>query len=102
MKLKLEKAESHEVPEDEDVDWVTQQFHRFADIQRAQQIEYHLAHLIDKPFESIFRFIHVLPGAFSGYNMRALIPETKESDDPRKNNEEQSAKLLKNYFKALD
>lgn len=61
-----------------------------------------MAHLIDKPFESVFNFIHVLPGAFSGYNMKALIPEFKESDDPKKNNEEQSARLFKNYFKALD
>lgn len=56
------------------LDWATKVFHRLADIQRAQQIEYHLAHLIDKPFESVFKFIHVLPGAFSGYNMKALIP----------------------------
>jgi hypothetical protein len=28
--------------------------------------------LIDKGFESIFKFIHVLPGAFSGYNMKAI------------------------------
>lgn len=36
-------------------------------------MEYNFAHIIDKPFESAFRFIHVLPGAFSGYNMKALI-----------------------------
>jgi len=45
------------------------------DIQRAQQVEYHFAHLIDKPFEALFRFIHVLPGAFSAYRMKALQPE---------------------------
>jgi cellulose synthase/poly-beta-1,6-N-acetylglucosamine synthase-like glycosyltransferase len=33
--------------------------------------------LIDKPFESAFKFIHVLPGAFSGYNMEALRPKKK-------------------------
>jgi len=46
----------------------------FVDIQRAQQVEYHFAHLIDKPFEALFRFIHVLPGAFSAYRMKALQP----------------------------
>lgn len=44
------------------------------DIQRAQQLEYHFAHLVDKPFESAFSFIHVLPGAFSAYRMKALQP----------------------------
>ena len=33
--------------------------------------------LIDKPFESIFKFIHVLPGAFSGYSMEALRPKDR-------------------------
>ncbi len=62
----------------------------FVDIQKAQQMEYHLAHILDKPFESLFNFIHVLPGAFSGYNMEAL--RSKESKD----------KLLKHYFKSID
>ena len=34
--------------------------------------EYNFAHIIDKPFESLFGFIHVLPGAFSGYRWNAL------------------------------
>lgn len=34
--------------------------------------EYNFAHIIDKPFESAFGFIHVLPGAFSGYRWDAL------------------------------
>jgi chitin synthase len=62
----------------------------FVDIQRAQQIEYHFAHLIDKPFESLFKFIHVLPGAFSGYNMNALRPVNKRDA------------LLREYFKSID
>ena len=41
-------------------------------IQRAQQFEYHFAHMLDKPFEAAFRYIHVLPGAFSGYRWKAL------------------------------
>ena len=59
------------------------------DIQKAQQIEYHFAHLIDKPFESTFKFIHVLPGAFSGYNMEALRPKKKKDI------------LLKEYFRSM-
>ena len=47
---------------------------KFFDIQRAQQLEYHFAHLVDKSFESLFGFIHVLPGAFSAYRMEALRP----------------------------
>jgi chitin synthase len=51
---------------------------KFVDIQRAQQFEYHYAHLIDKPFESWYNFIHVLPGAFSGYRMKAIKKEDDE------------------------
>lgn len=29
--------------------------------------------MLDKPFEAAFGYIHVLPGAFSGYNMRGLF-----------------------------
>jgi len=31
-----------------------------------------MAHIIDKPFESFTGFIHVLPGAFSGYRYETL------------------------------
>jgi hypothetical protein len=50
--------------------------------------------LIDKSFEAIFKFIHVLPGAFSGYNMKALIPDIQSKSS---NNQ-----LLKDYFSSLD
>ena len=63
----------------------------FFDIQRAQQLEYHFAHLIDKPFESLFDFIHVLPGAFSAYRMEALRPEAQPE-----------SALLKKYFASID
>ena len=53
-------------------------------------MEYHFAHLIDKPFEAIFNFIHVLPGAFSAYRMRAIQP-----------NEGEDSELLKDYFKSI-
>ena len=39
----------------------------FVTVQRAQQFEYHFAHMLDKPFEAAFGYIHVLLGAFSGY-----------------------------------
>lgn len=54
-------------------------------------MEYHFAHLIDKPFEALFKFIHVLPGAFSAYRMKALQPEDRED-----------SKLMREYFKSLD
>lgn len=60
------------------------------DIQRAQQIENHMEHVINKPFESAFKFIHVLPGAFSAYNMDALRP-TGEKDQ-----------LLREYFRDMN
>jgi cellulose synthase/poly-beta-1,6-N-acetylglucosamine synthase-like glycosyltransferase len=60
------------------------------DIQRAQQIENHLEHVINKPFESAFKFIHVLPGAFSAYSMDALRP-TGEKDQ-----------LLREYFRDMN
>lgn len=44
-------------------------------IQRAQMFEYHFGHLIDKPFEAAFNFIHVLPGAFSCYRYECLRGE---------------------------
>lgn len=61
----------------------------FVDIQKAQQMEYNYAHIIDKPFEAAFGFIHVLPGAFSGYNMAAL--KSKDGQD----------RLLKEYFRSI-
>lgn len=43
-------------------------------VQKAQMFEYHFGHLIDKPFEAMFNFIHVLPGAFSCYRFSCLDP----------------------------
>lgn len=73
------------------MDFFTKIFLNFVDIQRAQQLEYHFAHLIDKGFESIFKFIHVLPGAFSGYNMKAIWGDGNQNAD----------KLLEDYFKSI-
>ena len=53
-------------------------------------MEYHFAHLVDKPFEALFNFIHVLPGAFSAYRMKAVQPDPNEDSE-----------LLKDYFKSI-
>lgn len=71
------KIESHP-DEDPALDFLTSFSQNFVNIQRAQQIEYHFAHLIDKPFESLFQFIHVLPGAFSAYNMKAITEKPEK------------------------
>ena len=47
---------------------------------------------MDKPFEAAFGFIHVLPGAFSAYNMSAIVRYDDRDDDA----------LLKSYFKSID
>lgn len=47
--------------------------------------------MIDKGFESIFKFIHVLPGAFSAYNMKAIWGSEDQNSDA----------LLENYFKSI-
>ena len=71
-------AVRREQTEEEQKDWFTSFFHFFVDIQKAQEMEYHYSHLVEKPFESIFKFVHVLPGAFSGYRMQALQPSEDE------------------------
>lgn len=32
-----------------------------------------MGHIVDKPFEAAFDFIHVLPGAFSCYRYQSVI-----------------------------
>jgi chitin synthase len=70
MALSIEKPEYISLS---DLDIFTRIGAFFFDIQKAQQFEYHFSHMLDKPFEAAFGFIHVLPGAFSGYNMNELF-----------------------------
>jgi chitin synthase len=91
MSLKMEALEEEDKLDSEEVDCLTNIIHNIVDIQRAQQVEYHFAHLMDKSFEASFGFIHVLPGAYSAYNMKAILDYKSNDDDP----------LLKNYFKSI-
>lgn len=92
MSLKIEKLENEDEVKDEEVDFLTNIVTKFVDIQKTQQVEYHFAHLMDKAFEAAFGFIHVLPGAFSAYNMRALIKYDRNDSD----------ELLESYFRSID
>lgn len=93
MNLRMEGLNDEEEETTEGIGWFSRMTLKLTDIQRAQQVEYHFGHLLDKPFESLFNFIHVLPGAFSAYKMDALQLTSKKSD---------SSDLMKEYFRALD
>jgi chitin synthase len=90
LRLIEEKVEEEETAASVEMDCLSSMLTVIFDIQRAQQIENHLGHLIEKPFESAFKFIHALPGAFSAYSMEALRP-TGEKDQ-----------LLREYFREMD
>lgn len=54
----------------------------------AQNFEYKMSNILDKPMESVFGFISVLPGAFSAYRYEALL------------NNEQGEGPLEKYYKG--
>ncbi|CAG8741225.1 13164_t:CDS:2, partial [Ambispora leptoticha] len=58
----------------------------------AQNFEYKMSNILDKPFESVFGYITVLPGAFSAYRYIALRSTTNDK------NEEEGP--LASYFKG--
>lgn len=47
----------------------------------AQNFEYKISNILDKPLESVFGFIAVLPGAFSAYRYSALL-NSKDGTGP--------------------
>lgn len=55
----------------------------------AQNFEYKISNIVDKPFESVFGYISVLPGALSAYRFRALL-----------NDEQTGLGPLHSYFKG--
>ena len=55
---------------EEEEGWISK---TFFSIERAQEYEYVISHFLDKNAESSLGFLHVLPGAWSGYRYRALI-----------------------------
>lgn len=50
MSLKIEQIDDKDEIKDEDIDFFTRFWLNFVEIQRTQQVEYHFAHLLDKPF----------------------------------------------------
>lgn len=88
MCLKLEEEDDSSQQE---LDIFSRLFTQLFSIQRAQQVEYNFNHVVDKSFEALFGFIHVLPGAFSAYNMKALTPIKSTDANP-----------LMEYFKSIN
>ncbi len=50
MGLKLQKYDGDDSPSQEELDLFSYVMGNFVDIQKAQQMEYHISHIIDKSF----------------------------------------------------
>jgi chitin synthase len=72
----------------------------------AQNFEYKMSNILDKPMESAFGFVTVLPGAFSAYRYEALKGEPLRAyfhgEDMKSNNEKPAGILESNMYLAED
>lgn len=72
----------------------------------AQNFEYKMSNILDKPMESAFGFVTVLPGAFSAYRYEALKGSPLDAyfhgEDMKSNNEKPAGVLESNMYLAED
>jgi chitin synthase len=61
--------------------FIFHKLHLLFDVRVAQKYEYTVAHILDKNFESLTGFLHVLPGAWSGYRTEALFQSKQFSEN---------------------
>ncbi|KAH3670942.1 hypothetical protein OGAPHI_000653 [Ogataea philodendri] len=72
----------------------------------AQNFEYKISNILDKPMESAFGFVTVLPGAFSAYRYEALQGDPLKAyfhgEDMKTNTEKPAGTLESNMYLAED
>ncbi|KRW98488.1 hypothetical protein PPERSA_03319 [Pseudocohnilembus persalinus] len=54
------------------VDFISRMFHQFFNIQKAQSFEFDIDHIVDKAFQSLFGYVHILPSTFCAYRYDAI------------------------------